>query len=342
MTGKRVYYRALVNGRDTGYSRVFNSDERPGNVLCTPQFALQLEVDEGDAPQIDVCFRAWDKDSPSESAMAEVRQKVRADFKQSLATTAESEKLLLCWRIEPLTGNTGHAKSRIAVARQHAGSTTYSLLAAEKVEIGILVRGCWGEALEPPIRAQHADMTLPTLDGNHRMLVGFFADPRPETLRGRTVLSVLDFDLNEFVGEVYLDDDYEKKRKHYFDAKIARTKRRCSLFCKLDVLASQAKLIKDIWWDWMARPPNFVALGQNCSNRAAIALAEGHVITHIKGLDTPYNLYRTLKQIYGPALECTTGFAGFEGGEYKIVYKVDASDVPATFRDGSSMIDALQ
>lgn len=335
------YYRATVNGIDTGKSKVFTSDQIPGNVLPADQFSIELDVDDDPGARIDVSFKGSEEDVFSDDYLGEVRQSVPADTKQSFATTSDSGKFILFWRVEPLDVVGGPIPGPISVSRLHFKSTSFTTLAAERVQIGVLVRGCWGESHEPPIMAQHADMTLPTATGNHRTLVGFFAEPAPATLRGKTSLGSIKPELNEYAGIVYKDAVFMAKRPHYYDAPTAKSKKIPSLFCKLEVLASQAKLVMDTWKEWEANPPNFIFLGENCSNKAAISLAAGHVLSHIQGLDTPYNLYRTLKKIYGSSLKCEAGYAGFDGGEYKIVHPLAPGDQPAQDAE-ASIIDVLQ
>jgi hypothetical protein len=337
----KAYYEATVNGVCTGKSSEFKADDQPGNILPEDQFAMTLDVADDASTAVDVSFKAWNDEYVRDKFLGEVRQTVSAGEKQSFSSIADTGAFILFWRVEPEDVLGGPVPGPVSVCRQHKGSSTYSTLAAEKVEIGVLVRGCWGESDEPPILAQHADMTLPTSAGNHRTLIGFFAEPSATTLRGNTSLGRIKPELNEYQGIVYKNAVFMAKRPHYYDANIARAHKICSLFCRLEVLASQAKLIIDKWTEWESTPPNFVLLGQNCSNRAAIALNAGNVISHISGLDTPYNLYRTLKKVYGSRLQCEAGYAGFQGGEYKIVYAPAPGDKPTTDTNASS-IDVLQ
>lgn len=334
------YYKATVNGSDTGKSKVYDSDEMPGNVLDGDQFTKIVEVDDDPSATITVSFKGWDSDVFSDDYFGDVSRTVSATAKQSFVTTADSGNFVLFWRVEPMDYGVASAAGTISVCRQHYSSSTYTTLAAHKVEIGILVRGCWGESHEPPIMAQHADVTLPTTAGNHTTLVGFFAEPSTATFRGKTMLGSIKPELNEFAGTIYKNLVFQAKRPHYYDALIAQSNQIVSLFCRLEVLAGQAKMIIDTWNQWEGSPPNFIFLGENCSNRAAISLANGYVLNHIEGLDTPYNLYKTLKKIYGSRLRCEAGYTGFDGGEYKIVYPVGPSERPANAE--ASIIDSLQ
>jgi hypothetical protein len=185
------YYRATVDGVDTGKSKIFSSDEIPGNILPQPQFTVVVEVEKDPATLIDVSFKGWDEDVFSDDLLGQMSQKVHPEPKQSFATTSDSGKFILFWRVEPLDVMGGPIAGPVSVCRQYMGSTTFTTLAADTVEIGVVVRGCWGESHEPPLLAQHADMTLPTSAGNHRTLIGFFAEPRPATLRGKTLLGTI-------------------------------------------------------------------------------------------------------------------------------------------------------
>ena len=336
------YYRATVNVSDTGKSKVYSSDEVPGNVLDGKQFTKEVEVDDDPNAKINVSFRGWDKDVFFDDSLGEVKRTVSASKKQSFVTTSDTGNFVLFWRVEPTNYGVATVPGPISVSRQHHSSTTFTTLAGDRVEIGVLVRGCWGESHEPPIGAQHADVTLPDATRNHRILIGFFAEPSAATFRGKTLSgTIIGPELHEYRGIVYKNLVMKAKREWYYNASVARAKKVVSLFCKLEILAGQAKMIIDTWKKWETSPPNFIAFGKNCSSRAASSLASGYVVNHIEGLDTPYNLYKTLKKIYGSRLRCEAGYMGFDSnGEYKKIFDIGTSEKPSN-KEASS-IDSLQ
>jgi hypothetical protein len=346
----KCFYEGIVNGSTTGRSRIFSSDEKPGNTLDLNYFIKVAELADDPSARINIIFTARDKKfiddyDPKGGILGEVREDVPVERKEYYISTANTGKFILSWRIEPIenldVSATPTPNSTIYVCRQDFGSKSCSTLADEYVEIGILVRGCWGESHVPPIAEQHADITLPTDAGNHRALYGFFAEPSLSTLVRKTSSGSIGFQFNEFKGIVYKNNDFRIKREEYFDAGIAHLKGIVTLFCRLNVYAWQAKRIIDTWERWWTAPPNFIALGRNCSNRLAFSLVSANILDFIEGLDTPYNLYRTLKRIYGFQLRCEAGYMGFDTtGEYKIIRPIEPDSKPSETR--ASSIDALQ
>jgi hypothetical protein len=75
--------------------------------------------------------------------------------------------------------------------------------------------------------------------------------------------------------------------------------------------------------------------------RAAVSLANGYILNHIEGLDTPFNLFRTLKNIYGSRLKCEAGYMGFDNsGVYRKIHPIASGDKP--LNKEASSIDSLQ
>jgi hypothetical protein len=327
-------YEGTVNGVSTGRSRVYSKEERPAEYFDRTQFTISLDLppDAGPDYKINVTLTAWDMGLMVNGLIGQAQMYITPFIEKDYSCTANTGRFEAFFHIAMEAPAGSAAPGVISACRQNNGSTTCTTLAAGAVEIGILIRGCWGESHACAIAGSHTDMTLPTEAGNHRTLIGFFGNNTQfvET----TILGKADPDFNVLVGAVWKgSDDYNNNGcPFYVDAAQAfalpiNNFRRVSLFCTLVVAPGQAKLICDKWAEYRSSPPPYYFQGRNCACRAADTLRAGGVMYGIENLETPYNLFKTLKKRYGDSLKCTAGYAGFgTDGIYGIQRSISSSD----------------
>jgi len=178
--------------------------------------------------------------------------------------------------------------------------------------IGIIVRGKHSEQHDPEVLEQHADVILS--DGSP---VGYFGE-------GGGFSGNVGMFMDGVVYDYNLLSQY---RPYYVDSGLARRHNVLSTACTIVVEDEVAKKFDEYWryMDLRARvkKDGFSLLGNNCSTHAAEAFAHAGVMEGgIPGLDTPQNLYHSLKMRYGARFQCASGYVGFKKRNTKLELEI--------------------
>jgi hypothetical protein len=189
---------------------------------------------------------------------------------------------------------------------------------ADKVTIGLIIRGKYSEAHEPGVLQQHADATF--ADGS---IVGFFRNPNGGS--GNSA----GFGLSGVVADKAW---FEANRPGYVNADKAKQQGIVSTYCTLKVCPSAATAFKAAWDSLKSNPPGFSIIGRNCSARAGGCFeSAGALVGGIAGLDTPNHLYEDLKVRFKNQLKCTSGYFGYDAsGKPYVVPLPPGTPIPNT------------
>ena len=180
----------------------------------------------------------------------------------------------------------------------------------EGASVALIVRGKHSPSHIPDKTAQHADCILPK-----GTPVGFFGVGGGKSGTGGSKGIGMK-------GMVFYYDDFVINRPPYVDREVAKASNNVCTVLKLDVTREQALKFYTAWGEMRANAGKFNLLGNNCATHAALAFYNSGLLAvpEIPGLDTPNNLYLTLRAAYGG--ESLSGFLGFkkkaQGGGFDV------------------------
>ena len=163
--------------------------------------------------------------------------------------------------------------------------------------IALVVRGKTSRNTAPADNG-HADVILPS-----GAPAEFFVHPRIEAgyLVGMDV-----------AGCVYGYFAYSAYRPWYVNLSDARANNDISGVLLIRMTPRESASFLDAWLVMRARPGNFIITGFNCASHAALAFAmAGLVSREIPGLDTPDNLFHTLRSRQSHRCRDEYGYLGF-------------------------------
>lgn len=164
--------------------------------------------------------------------------------------------------------------------------------------VSLVIRGKTGEDQHPGVMDQHADVIL-----SNGEPAGFFGE-------GGGASGSIGLGMDGVVADY---DWYTQNRPNYVDGTGAENSGTVSTVCSMNVTPDQAAAFDKYWRDLQSNPGGFDLLGNNCSTHAASGFdAAGLMDGGIPGLDTPDNLYAALKERYGDAMSCQSGYVGFQ------------------------------
>lgn len=335
----------------------FPLKEEPGNLLMTrSEFCAVVPVDDTmHTTWFELAVEAFAKNVVGWESLGVAKVNYRYDdarggwYRLVFQSGPDNEKFHIYGKIEPLENRVAKT-GNIWVSRQTRESSDLTTYARDDVEVSLLVRGMDDPNADPSFKEQalgsHADMTLPTSTGDHTRLVGFFGGEQlgwqakvGKKLANAGPLGALALPITamNMAGYVNVDGTFKTDREHYYYATSALEGNAPTLKANLKVRHSQAKLICD-WWDkaikdcteWKQRydanpdtagkhPLPYRLAGGNCASRAANSLTAGDVLHHVRGIDTPFHVFRTMREIHGNSVRTEAGFAGFDDqGVYRV------------------------
>lgn len=177
--------------------------------------------------------------------------------------------------------------------------------------IAVVIRGKQGEAHNPALMEQHADVVLSTGEP-----MGFFGSGGGPFARSGMLMDgvVADYGVMQQI------------RPFYVEAKQAQDYDVVSTLCYLQVTDEQAARFDAFWKSpdesTKREMKSFSLVGDNCSTAASMALRHAGILgREIPGLDSPDALYHQLKTRFGMGFACQSGYVGFErmGNRFKAV-----------------------
>lgn len=115
------------------------------------------------------------------------------------------------------------------------------------------------------------------------------------------------------VGDQAHNADIEAARNFHFEGVLMPF---VTLWVRIPVTPRQADALAEAWVEMEKDPPFFRLLNRNCATRAAQALVQAGIIPRgIPSIETPGNLMREMKRIYGDDLRFEEGFFGYVDGQ---------------------------
>lgn len=179
--------------------------------------------------------------------------------------------------------------------------------------IAVVIRGKHGEAHNPALMEQHADVVLSTGEP-----MGFFGS-------GGGFSGQYGMFMDGVVADFGVMRDM---RPYYVEAAVAETYNVVSTICYLQVSDDQAAKFDAFWKapDEKTRRDmkSFSLVGDNCSTAASMAMRHAGILRgEIPGLDSPNGLYHQMKTRFGMGFACQSGYVGFEkqGNKFKPVVR---------------------